>query len=84
MKVCPMMFKVTRPEAPVNSPETAKALHSRALTLSTAEMTALRRVLEARKQAVMDTIDRADELKLSNLLDDLDCDKATSDTIQVR
>jgi hypothetical protein len=82
LKVCPLMFKVTRPGATGESSETAGAPR-RALTLSLAEMTALRRVLEARKQVVMDTIDRADELKLSNLLDDLDCDKTTSDAIQV-
>jgi vacuolar-type H+-ATPase subunit E/Vma4 len=79
-----MMVKVNRPELGAHSNEAARAQRPRALTLSMAEMSALRRVLEARKQAVMDTIDRADELKLHNLLDDLDCDKSTSDAIQVR
>jgi hypothetical protein len=83
LKVCPLMFKVTRPEATGGSTTETAGAPRRALTLSLAEMTALRRVLEARKQVVMDTIDRADELKLSNLLDDLDCDKTTSDAIQV-
>lgn len=92
LRICPAMCKVFREEtspaltATGSAVATAPAPSSRyptAASLSAAEVTVLQGVLETQRRRIMDTVDRAEELKLENLLDDLGCDQAIVDAMLV-
>lgn len=80
IKVCAPMSKLALPIAEdaangAANPETAPRTTN--LVLSGTEIQALHRVLESLRHKIADSIDKAKELQLSNLLEDLDCEEAT-------
>lgn len=56
----------------------------RAVVLSSAEAGVLRRLCDSQKAKIADGIDRAEELQLQTLLEDIDCDEDLAKTLLVR
>jgi hypothetical protein len=75
LRVCPVMCKVSRSS-------TGTQEESRAV-LSVAEASVLHGALQDQRRKIMDSVDRAEELKLENLLDDLSCDQEIVDAMLV-
>jgi hypothetical protein len=75
LRVCPVMCKVSR--GSTGAQEETRAV------LSAAEASVLHGVLQAPRTKIMDSVDRAEELKLENLLDDLCCDQEIVDAMLV-
>ena len=67
------------PNVPVDS-----NIFVRAVVLSNNEASVLRRLRDTQKAKIADTIDRAEELQLKNLLEDIDCDEDLAKTLLVR
>ncbi len=81
LKICPLMSKVALHGAGEGAAEGAAG---RALVLSGAEGRALRQLLGIKKAKIADGIDRADELQLQTLLEEIDCDEDLAKTLLVR
>jgi hypothetical protein len=75
LRVCPVMCKVSR--SSMGTQEETRAV------LSAAEASILHGVLHAQRTKIMDCVDRAEELKLKNLLDDLCCTQEIVDAMLV-
>jgi hypothetical protein len=75
LRVCPVMCKVSR--SSMGTQEETLAV------LSAAEASILHGVLQAQRTKIMDSVDRAEELKLETLLDDLCCDQEIIDAMLV-
>jgi len=60
---------------------TSGAMH--AMTLSKAEFLSFQCASDTAKQRIIDSIERADELKLEAVLEDLDCEEDIADALMV-
>lgn len=80
LKICPPMCKVNQQSA---DSAAAEGGHGRAVVLSGAESGVLRRLRDAQRAKISDGIDRAEELQLQNLLEDIDCDEDLAKTLMV-
>lgn len=81
LKICAPMCKVAQHTADPAAPDGGPG---RAVVLSGAEAGALRRLRDAQRAKISDSIDRAEELQLPNLLEDIDCDEDLAKTLLVR
>lgn len=80
------MSKLALPRAddsPEGVAEQGTAARPASIVLSGAEAQALHRVLEALRHKIADSIDKADELQLSNLLEDIGCEETTTRALLV-
>lgn len=57
---------------------------ARSVVLSSNEASVLRRLRDTQRSKIADTIDRAEELQLKTLLEDIDCDEDLAKTLLVR
>lgn len=71
------------PERKEGNGTAAVPVRPTSLTVSGGEAQVLHRVLDGLRQKIVDGIDKADELKLSSLLEDLDCEGAIAQALLV-
>lgn len=84
LKVCTPMCKITQLGTDSGSNATDTNAFVRSVVLSSGEANTLRRLRDTQKAKIADTIDRAEELQLKNLLEDIDCDEDLAKTLLVR
>ncbi len=84
LKDCTPMCKITQLGADSSSKATDTNAFVRSVVLCSREANVLRRLRDTQKAKIADTIDRAEELQLKNLLEDIDCDQDLAKTLLVR
>ena len=83
LKVCIPMCKITQLGTDSSSNSSENNPFARSIVLSSGEASVLRRLRDAQRAKIADTIDRAEELQLKNLLEDIDCDEDLAKTLLV-